>query len=76
MVLPFFFKQFLKSLQRIVKPAVLVGQLPQFFWDHFVKDVKAFAMAIGYDLNNAIVIIHWFLDVIVSKQQYGMQHSF
>ncbi|XP_065844224.1 E3 ubiquitin-protein ligase rnf213-alpha-like isoform X2 [Oscarella lobularis] len=60
----------LKSLLRIVKPAVLVDQLPQFFWDHFVKDVKAFAMAIGYDLNNAIVIIHWFLDVVVSKHQY------
>ena len=66
-----FIQQLSHAIAQIVKPGVAVNQLPQFFWNHFEKDVRAFAKAIGHTPEDASVVLHWFLNTLVSQQRQG-----
>ncbi|XP_065826355.1 E3 ubiquitin-protein ligase RNF213-like isoform X3 [Oscarella lobularis] len=59
------------AIAQIVKPGVAVDQLPQFFWNHFEKDVGAFAKAIGNTPDDASVVLHWFLNTLVSQERHA-----
>ncbi|XP_065826351.1 E3 ubiquitin-protein ligase RNF213-like isoform X2 [Oscarella lobularis] len=57
------------AIAQIVKPGVAVNHLPQFFWNHFEKDMRAFAKAIGHTPDDASVVLHWFLNTLVVQRR-------
>ena len=63
--------QSLHSVAGLVKPPVAAEHLPQFLWDHILKDLELLAASLGRSQDDALILIHVILDHMYRTQGQG-----
>ena len=71
----YYLQNAIAGLVQLIKPAVNVQDIPEFLLRHLEKDVILLGKALGISVDEAVLVIHLVLHVILVKDVPRCQHS-
>ena len=60
----------------VIHPTVKPEDLPQYFWQHLIRDLGLLSKVIGYSVDDAALIVHLILQKIHNSQWTGETISY